>query len=176
MPAGRVLDHDWFPRSLPDNVEIGPNSWLFSSYAFLHYRSKKEPAVKIGSSCGIYDGTFFELGPEGRVEIGNYTTVVGVIFSTNTRISIGSYAFLAHEVIIADRANMTPPGSGAPFRDSGEIRIGDEVWIGAGVTILKGANIGTGAIIGAGAVIDFEVPAMSIVAGNPARVVGRVPR
>lgn len=175
MPNGHVLEHDWFPELLPGNVEIGPNSWLYSSYAFLHFQSKREPAVQIGASCGVYDGSFFELGPEGKVVIGDYTAVVGVIFSTNGTVSIGRYSFLAHEVVIADHHAMVPPEAGRAV-NAGEILIGDEVWIGAGVTLLSGAKIGFGAVIGAGAVIDFEVPAMTIVAGNPARVVGTVPR
>ena len=51
--------------------------------------------------------------------------------------------------------------------------LGDDVRIGAGATLLKGARIGSGSIVGAGAVVDFEVPLNTIVAGNPARVVGR---
>jgi acetyltransferase-like isoleucine patch superfamily enzyme len=181
MPAGLVLEHDWFSEPLPDNVMIGPNSWLYSSYSFLHFHSQREPAVKIGASCGIYDGTFFELGPEGTVEIGDYTALVGVIFSTNGAVSIGHYSFLAHEVVIADHHAMIPPcgrppATGDRAGGAGEILIGDEVWIGAGVTILSGAKIGTGSVIGAGAVIDFEVPAMTIVAGNPAFKIGTVSR
>ncbi len=171
MTAGRILDHDWFHAPLPGNVVIGPDSWLFSSYAFLHFCSNQEPAVRIGSSSGVYDGTFFELGPEGRVEIGDFTAVVGVIFCTNGSVSIGNYSFLAHEVVIADHGAITPPRKGDRVRTPGKIQIGDGVWIGAGVTILNGASIGNGSVIGAGTVIDFEVPAMSVVAGNPARVV-----
>ena len=180
MTSRAILEHDWFPKPLPANVEIGENSWLYSSFAFLHFASRKKAAVKIGKSCGLYDGTFFELGPEGSVSIGDFTALVGVILSTNRRVSIGDYCFMAHEVVIADYHAMAPP---APCpgteRDgkgvSGQIAIGDHVWVGAGATILNGARIGDGAVIGAGAVIDFEVPPMAIVAGNPARIVGTVP-
>lgn len=181
MSSGMALEHDWFPEPLPGNVVIGSNSWLYSSYSFLHFRSEKETAVKIGASCGIYNGSFFELGPEGHVEVGDYTSLVGVIFSTNRRVSIGRCCFLAHEVVIADYDAMTPPdcrhtaGLGGPT-GSGDIVIGDNVWIGAGVTILGGARIGAGSVIGAGAVIDFEVPSMMLAAGNPARIIGAVPR
>jgi acetyltransferase-like isoleucine patch superfamily enzyme len=50
------------------------------------------------------------------------------------------------------------------------------VWIGARAVLLKGTQLGKGSIVGAGTVVDFEVPAYSIVAGNPARVVGEVQR
>jgi acetyltransferase-like isoleucine patch superfamily enzyme len=52
------------------------------------------------------------------------------------------------------------------------IIIGDDVFIAAGAIILKGVTIGTGAIVGAGSVVTKDVPAYTIVAGNPAKIVG----
>lgn len=53
----------------------------------------------------------------------------------------------------------------------GDIVVGNDVWFGYSSLIKGGVNIGHGAIIGAGAVVVKDVPAYSIVAGNPARVV-----
>lgn len=50
--------------------------------------------------------------------------------------------------------------------------IEDFVWIGAEVIILPGVTIGEGAIIGAGSIITKDVETLTIVAGNPARVIG----
>lgn len=51
------------------------------------------------------------------------------------------------------------------------LTIGNDVWTGWNVIILPGCkNIGDGAIIGAGAVVTKDVPAFSIVGGNPARL------
>ena len=52
--------------------------------------------------------------------------------------------------------------------------IGDRVFIWAGAVILMGVTIGDGAVIGAGSVVTRDVPARAIVAGVPAREVGRV--
>ncbi|MCL3860641.1 sugar O-acetyltransferase [Actinotalea sp. K2] len=49
------------------------------------------------------------------------------------------------------------------------ITIGNGVWIAGGVTILPGVSIGDGAIIGGGSVVTRDVPAATVVAGNPAR-------
>ncbi len=51
------------------------------------------------------------------------------------------------------------------------VSIGNDVWIGARVIILPGVTIGDGCVIGAGAVVTKDVPAYSVCAGNPAKVV-----
>ena len=175
MNEARYLDHDWYPNPLPANVVIGPGSWLYSSFAMLHCRSQRPVALRIGTASGIYNGSFFDLGPRGEVEIGNYSTLVGVIVASNGRVQIGSYCFLAHEVVIADgsAAGPSPIPTDAPAADAPEtcVTLADDVWVGAGAVLLKGARIGAGAIVAASAVVDFEVPSNAIVAGNPGRVV-----
>ena len=178
-PASAVITDEWFARPPPANVVAGEGSWIHSAYAFLHCRSRREPAVAIGRSSGIYSGTMFELGPEGEVAIGDYCALVGVVFATNRRVRIGDYCFLAHEVVIADTPFATPgaargPDLGAAPAADTCVALADDVWIGAGAILLDGARIGRGAIVGAAAVVDFEVPDYAIVAGNPARVMGFV--
>ena len=49
------------------------------------------------------------------------------------------------------------------------VRIGNKAWIGFNAIILKGVTIGESAVVGAGAVVTRDVPAYTVVAGNPAR-------
>ena len=51
--------------------------------------------------------------------------------------------------------------------------IGEDVWVGYGAIILSGVSVGRGAVIAAGAVVKDDVDPYAIVAGNPARQVGR---
>lgn len=163
------LPHDWFDRPLPENVVIGEGSWLYSSFAFLHCRSRRPRAVTIGRRSGIYNTSFFDLGPEAEVHIGDYCSIVGAVIHTNGRVLIHDYAFVAHEVTIASDAYATP---GRWSASDAAIVIGRNAWIGARAMLLGGAHLGEGAIVGAAAVVDFEVPPYAIVAGNPASIVG----
>jgi acetyltransferase-like isoleucine patch superfamily enzyme len=159
-----VLEHDWFPRPLPAGAAIAQRSWLYSSYAFHHCYG----SVRIGPDSGVYNGTFFDLGPDGAVEIGQFCTLVGAIIATNGRVVIGDHTFIAHEVVLADSPFARPP-SGNEQPRSPELVIGAGAWIGARATVLAGVTVGENAIIGAGAVVATNVPAGVTAVGNPAR-------
>lgn len=166
--TARLLEHDWFPEPLPDNVTLGEGSWLYSSFAFRHYRSER--GVRVGRHSGLYNGTFFDLGPDGEVEIGDYCAIVGAIIACNCRVVIEDYAFVAHAVTIADGHAATPGGDVTRAFAEPPIVIGENAWVGARAVLLSGARIGQDAIVGAGSVIDFDVPRGSVVAGNPSKV------
>lgn len=52
----------------------------------------------------------------------------------------------------------------------GKVKIGNRVFIGAGSIVLPGVEIGDDCIIGAGSIVSKSIPAGSLAAGNPARV------
>lgn len=55
------------------------------------------------------------------------------------------------------------------------VKIGDNVWIGGRAVINPGVTIGDNVVIGSGSVVTKDIPANSVVAGNPARVIKMVP-
>jgi maltose O-acetyltransferase len=55
-----------------------------------------------------------------------------------------------------------------------QVIIGEKTFIGMGSIILPGVNVGKNVIIGAGSVVTKDIPDNSIVAGNPARIIGNV--
>ena len=54
------------------------------------------------------------------------------------------------------------------------IHIGENVWIGSHATILPGVTIGDNAIIAAGSVVTKDIPANSIAAGVPAKIIKKI--
>ena len=186
MRAPIHLPHDWFPRPLPANVRVGQGSWIYSSFSFLHYSSTRPSGVRIGRHSGVYNGTHFDLGPDGEVVIGDYCAIVGAIITTNGRVEVGDYGFIAHEVVIADCIAAMPHSSRPPHRppragwcpNGSGVVIGPNVWIGARAIVLAGARIGEGAIVAAAALVSGDVSPYAIVAGNPSKIVGsaRPPR
>ena len=96
-----------------------------------------------------------------------------------TRINPGNHPMhRATQAHFTYRASAYFPGESdeAEFfewREGHRVHIGHDVWIGHGAIVLPGRSIGTGAVIAAGAIVTKDVPAYTIVAGNPARPIRR---
>lgn len=64
-------------------------------------------------------------------------------------------------------------GGGTRFREKvGRIEIGDNVFIGFGTRILYDVKVESNVVIGSGSVVNKDIPANSVAAGIPARVIG----
>jgi phosphonate metabolism protein (transferase hexapeptide repeat family) len=96
-----------------------------------------------------------------------------------TRINPGNHPMhRASQAHFTYRASAYFPGESddADFfewRRAHRVHIGHDVWIGHGAIVLPGRSVGTGAVVAAGAVVTKDVPAYTIVAGNPARPIKR---
>ena len=77
-----------------------------------------------------------------------------------------------HPLLLSERRKLMCP-DGVPRRlcYAEPVRIGNGCWICANVTILPGVTIGDGCVIGAGSVVSKSIPANSLAAGNPCRVI-----
>ncbi|MGI4740734.1 MAG: acyltransferase [Janthinobacterium lividum] len=141
--------------TMGDSVSIGAFSQVIVSTS-LH-----EPGryIKLGHRVGI--GEFAYLGGGGGLSIGD-DCIIGQYFSCHPENHLhGDYQ--------------------APIRLQGVTRqgisIGPNCWIGSKVTVLDGVMIGAGCVVAAGAVVTRSVPAGSVVAGVPARIIAsRVPQ
>jgi len=135
-------------------------------------------------------GTYTEVGARTillEVSMDDYSYIVNdsqITYTTigkfcsiaaMTRINPGNHPMhRATQAHFTYRASAYFPGEGDDtdffnWRRAHHVHIGHDVWIGHGAIILPGRNIGTGAVVAAGAIVTKDVPAYTIVAGNPAR-------
>jgi acetyltransferase-like isoleucine patch superfamily enzyme len=112
------------------------------------------------------------LKPGAAITIGRGTGISGGAICAAISVSIGERCLVGADVVIIDTDFHAVDSA---LRDDGwnrvacaPVHIGDDVFIGTRALILKGVRIGNGATIGAGAVVTRSVPALAIVAGNPA--------
>ena len=85
------------------------------------------------------------------------------------KMEIGFDVSISHDVTImdSDAHNIERED----YISTKPIKIGNHVWIGSRAMVLKGVTIGDGAVIAAGAVVTKDVPANSMAAGNPAKII-----
>ena len=128
--------------------------------------------LTIEGNFGLYQGASIHLAPNAKMLIKGQSFA-----NTNTQINcfnyieIGKGTYISDDVRIQDSDNHYIIENGVRKLNSAPIIIGDHVWIGKNALILKGVNIGEGAIVAAGSIVVKDVPAKSLVAGNPARVI-----
>ena len=112
---------------------------------------------------------------EGTLRIGN-KTVIGRESTINCYLDleIGERCLVADWVYMCDFDHRSEDID-RPIKDQGiiksPVRIGADSWVGVKASVLRGADVGAGCVIAAHTVVRSTVPAYSVVAGVPGRVV-----
>lgn len=97
------------------------------------------------------------------------------VFLDLAPITIGRRTLIGPKVQLLTAHHPTDAAGRATGREAGrKITIGDGCWLGGGAIVCPGVEIGDRAIVGAGAVVTRDVPADTVVAGNPARILRRL--
>jgi acetyltransferase-like isoleucine patch superfamily enzyme len=183
----RTLPWDWFAGSIPENVLLDKEAYLETTYSFELFRSVQPEAVRIGRGASIYLGVMFDLGPQARVTVGDFTLMNGSRIICDSLVAIGNHCLISWNTVLMDswRLPHEPSARRAQLQrisrcsprclDSTQpglpLRIADNVWIGFDSCILPGVSIGQGSVVGARSVVIEDVPPFTVVAGNPARVI-----
>ncbi len=134
---------------------------IFLPHLFLTAWGNDDDSVKlsIGNHCSF--GAYCHISACNRIIIGDDVLIgkwVSIVDNNHGK---------------TDEISLSSPPLERELVSKGPIVIGDKVWIGDKVTILSGVTIGNNAVIAANAVVTKNVPAYSVVAGNPARIVAK---
>ena len=153
----------------PECISIGENcrfgDWIFLT-AWDTYHciidgqdkiQKLNPVLSIGELCNL--GAFNHITCTNKVTIGD-----GVLTGKWVTITDNSHGDTNFETL-----KIRPEKR--RIVSKGPVVIGDYVWIGDKATILPNVTIGKGAVVAANAVVTKDVPAYSVVAGNPAKII-----
>jgi acetyltransferase-like isoleucine patch superfamily enzyme len=183
---GSEIPGDWFSGRIPENIKVGKNCVIDSSFCFKHYFSKKPTGLLVGDNVTIWRASL-AVEEGGQLEIGDYCYVSNASIVVSEFVKVGSFVFIAGGVTIADSdfhpvapakriqdtIALSPVGdrSNRPNISAKKVVIGNDVWIGYNATILKGVTIGEGAVISPGSVVVNDVPSGKLVAGNPSQII-----
>jgi acetyltransferase-like isoleucine patch superfamily enzyme len=129
--------------------------------------------VRVGRNCYFWRGCNASSEHGGsRLEIGDRVQVNrGVHLDITGGLTIGDGVMISEDTVIYTHDHGLDPHAAPMLRPK---QIGADVWIGMRAVILpQCSTIGRGAVIGAGAIVASDVAENTVVAGNPARVIGR---
>ena len=155
LGRGVYLDHGVYLHACPAGITIGAESFVMKN-AILHvynFRALPHAGITIGARSLI--GEACVLRGQGGITIGD-----DVYLAPLVQMLAVNHVFQDTDRPISQQG-ITAQG----------IVIEDGAWIGGGAIVLDGVRIGRNAVVGAGAVVNRDVPAYTLVAGNPARVV-----
>ena len=180
-------------RDYPFKMEISRNqnvqisiSAKIGSYRRLYL--KKGSQLQIGDDS-LIQGDIVTEHADAHVTIGARVFIGGSKLISANRLIVGDDVLISWGCTIVDHDSHSIAWSKRStdvldwakgiknwqYVNKGTVHIHDKAWIGANVTILKNVSVGEGAVVGAGSAVTKDVPAWTIVAGNPAKIIRVIP-
>lgn len=169
---------------IPKN-QARPRLWVTLFLNPLKHKKGKNAVIRRRSRLDVLPFRDFDLGAHstiedfatinngmGPVRIGSHS-FIGLSNVVIGPVSIGNHVILAQHIVLSG-LNHGYEDVHTPIHEQKcqvkPIIIEDECWIGANCVITAGVRIGRHAVVAAGSVVTKDVPAYSVVAGNPARL------
>lgn len=181
-----------YPRLKPRH-----RSWALAWQEAVQAELERLETVRFGAHCFVAPQARLFAEPGRLIEVGAHSHIAAEAV-LHGPIRLGEYVSLNHHVTLEGGAAGIEVGDHSriaayctlyafdhgmeadrlireqPVRSRG-IRLGRDVWLGARAGVVDGVTIGDHAVVGMGAVVTRDVPAWTVVAGNPARPIGRRP-
>lgn len=152
-------------------VEIGPNCYA----AQISLTVGDDCVVRVGANCRLNAMSIYTIR-NSTVTIGEgcgftWTCIMQCHESFN--ISMGQGCLIAGNswITVSDMHSVIDLASNQRINPGADVDLGDRVWLGDGASIMKGVTVGSDSVIAARSVVTKDVPANSVAAGVPARVV-----
>ena len=141
--------------------------------------SMREGRLRIGPHVLLEPNVWLTAPAPGRIELGTGCFLnIAVMVAAVELVEIGEHCMFANGCFITDADHrFVDPEKPVPwqgFTSEGPTRIGDNVWCGANVVVTGGVTVGKRSVIGANSVVTSDIPAFSIAAGAPARVLRQI--
>jgi acetyltransferase-like isoleucine patch superfamily enzyme len=138
----------------------------------------REGRLEIGPHAYFEPGVWI-TSDTGRIAIGGGCLLnLNVMVAAVERVEIGDHCMLANGCLVTDGDHrfddFDKPVPWQGFTTKGPVIIGDNVWFGANVVVTSGVTIGRRSVIGANSVVTTDIPAFSIAAGAPAKVLNTI--
>jgi acetyltransferase-like isoleucine patch superfamily enzyme len=138
-----------------------------------------EGRLEVGAGVLFEPGVWITAPDQARVRIGAGSFLnLGVMVAAAELVEIGEHCMFANGCFVTDSSHRfddpEKPVTWQGFSSKGPTRIADNVWCGANVVVTSGVTIGERCVIGANSVVTSDVPAFSIAAGAPARVLKQI--
>jgi len=154
----------FFLEFMVNDVLYHTTFWTFRRWYLKRLGAKIGKGTFIHKHCNFINANLVNIGEHSHIN-------QGCTLDARGHITIGDSVSVSHNVAVMtgshDLHKSNFPGIFEP------IVIKDYAWIGINATILQGVTIGRGAVVCAGAVVTKDVDDLSIVAGIPAKVIGR---
>ncbi len=131
--------------------------------------------LEVGEHALFEPGVWLTAPAPARITIGGGTFLnLGVMVAAAELVAIGDHCMFANGCFVTDADHRFDdrdrPVPWQGFTSGGPTRVGDNVWCGANVVITAGVTVGERCVIGANSVVTHDLPAFSVAAGAPARV------
>lgn len=140
--------------------------------------NKKEKIIRrlfgeVGGNLTIEDNFHCDLGYNifagDNIYMGYNCTILDI-----AKVEIGDNCMMGPNVGIYTSTHSIRPENRNKGGYASPIKIKDNVWIGGSCVVLPGVTINNNSVVAAGSIVTKDVPADSIVAGNPAKVIKEV--
>ena len=162
LPVSWTLGRVGPERAVPPAsafARFGEGSWIIPPAVV-----QRPEQIEIADGVNIFELAMLELGPAGRLVLGNRVRLTRYI-AINCSLSIT----LEDDVGSSDGAAIID--SWGPAHDPQPVKVEAGAYLAFGSIVGPGVTVGRGAFVGEGAVVIDDVPPHSVVYGNPATVV-----